>query len=456
MSVAGTLTDWALSLEGLPEEARAVAISHLYDGFGDALGGLSSKSAVPATAVAEIYASKTGESPLLGRGSKVSAPFAALSFGALIHHLDFDDTHAGGLVHATSVSLPAAIAVGALVGASWNDIVTASTIGLETVTRVAMGSSHGFHARGIHATHACGTIASALVSAKLLGLSREETINAIGIAASASGGLLEFLNTGSSTKQLHPGTASMNGVVAALLARAGGTGPESAIEGRYGIYATLSDREVELDLVTSDLGTRWEATQITIKPYPACQLSHASLDAVQSVMTGYGALSPDDVEKIDVWVHPDSSTIVCEPIEEKLAPRTPYDAKFSLPWSIAALIIDGVITVETYSLQSIARPDVEKLARKVAINLTPTDGAAADAAGKTRISLKSGASLNGGVNASAGGPKNRLTREALITKFAGNAKTSVKEASKFYDLLEAPSTSLADVVKSFELLAKGA
>ena len=286
MSVAGTLTDWALSLESLPDDVRTVAISHLYDGFGDALGGLYSRTQVPATAVAEIYASKSGESPLLGRGSRVSAPFAALSFGALIHHLDFDDTHAGGLVHATSVSLPAAIAVGASVDASWDDVVTAATIGLETVTRIAMGSSHGFHARGIHATHACGTIAAALVAAKLLVLSREETINAIGIAGSASGGLLEFLNTGSSTKQLHPGTASMNGVIAALLARAGGTGPESAIEGRYGIYATLSAREVELDLVTSDLGSRWEATQITIKPYPACQLSHVSLDAVASISLG--------------------------------------------------------------------------------------------------------------------------------------------------------------------------
>jgi len=456
MSVAGTLTDWALSLETLPDDVRTVAISHLYDGFGDALGGLYSRTQVPATAVAEIYASKSGESPLLGRGSRVSAPFAALSLGALIHHLDFDDTHAGGLVHATSVSLPAAIAVGASVDASWDDIVRAATIGLETVTRIAMGSSHGFHARGIHATHACGTIAAALVAAKLLGLSREETINAIGIAGSASGGLLEFLNTGSSTKQLHPGTASMNGVIAALLARAGGTGPESAIEGRYGIYATLSAREVELDLVTSDLGSRWEATQITIKPYPACQLSHVSLDAVASIMVGYGAMAASDIEKIEVWVHPDSSAIVCEPIEEKLNPRTPYDAKFSLPWSIAALIIDGAITVDTYSIESIHRPEVAALAQKVAINLTPAEGAAADASGKTRISLKSGASLNGGVNASAGGPRNRLARQALINKFAGNAQCTPKKAAEFYDVLESPEATLVQVVKAFEVLAKGA
>ncbi|MEI7549727.1 MAG: MmgE/PrpD family protein [Actinomycetes bacterium] len=456
MSVAGTLTDWALSLETLPDDVRTVAISHLYDGFGDALGALYSRTKVPATAVAEIYASKGGESPLLGRGSRVSAPFAALSFGALIHHLDFDDTHAGGLVHATSVSLPAAIAIGASVDASWDDIVTAATIGLETVTRIAMGSSHGFHARGIHATHACGTVAAALVAAKLLGLSREETINSIGIAGSASGGLLEFLNTGSSTKQLHPGTASRYGVIAALLAGAGGTGPESAIEGRYGIYATLSAREVELDLVTSDLGSRWEATQITIKPYPACQLSHVSLDAVASIMVGYGAMAAGDIEKIEVWVHPDSSAIVCEPIEEKLTPRTPYDAKFSLPWSIAALIIDGAITVETYSIESIHRPEVAALAQKVAINLTPAEGAAADASGKTRISLRSGASLNGGVNASAGGPRNRLTRQALINKFAGNAQCTPKKAAEFYDVLESPEATLVQVVKAFEVLAKGA
>jgi 2-methylcitrate dehydratase PrpD len=455
MTITTKLAEWALSLESLPADVRTVTISHLYDGFGDALGALRSGDSVPAHEVAGLYAAQEGESALLGTSNFVNAPMAALSLGALIHHLDFDDTHAGGLVHATSVSLPAALAIGNSVSASWDDVVTASTIGLETVSRIAMGSPHGFHARGIHATHACGTIAAALVSAKLMKLSREETINALGIAASASGGLLEFLNTGSSTKQLHPGTASMNGVVAALLAKFGATGPASAIEGKYGIYATLSARPADPQIVTKDLGKRWEATQITIKPYAACQLSHVSLDALRQAMQKVPDLHPNLIESIKVGVHPDSAAIVCEPRMEKVAPRTPYDAKFSLQWSMAALIIDGDLTVDSYSMESITRPEVVQLANRVQVEIVGSAGTAADAAGEVAITLIDGIEVRGAVECSSGGPRKRFSKPDLVRKFAGNARCSIEAASAFYSLIENPNTSIASIVEDFRQLSKG-
>jgi 2-methylcitrate dehydratase PrpD len=244
-------------------------------------------------------------------------------------------------------------------------------------------------------------------------------VAALGIAGSASGGLLEFLNTGSATKQLHPGTASLNGILAARLAAAGASGPATVLEGEHGLWAALSDRAADPAVVTDGLGSRWEVERITIKPYPACQLMHVTLDAVATAVDGQ-AVAASDVVSVTADVHPDSAAIVCEPAADKVTPRSVYDAKFSLPWSVAALLMDGAIGVDTYSTTSIARPQVADLAGRVRTVLTAGDGVAADAAGRVRVALADGRTLTGEVPRSAGGPDAPLSDAALAEKFDGN------------------------------------
>ena len=140
------------------------------------------------------------------------------------------------------------------------------------------------------------------------------------------------LNTGSSTKQIHPGIAAQGGITAANMAANGASGPESVIEGQYGIFNALSDRPADFASVTKDLGKDWQCAQITIKPYPACQLSHVTLDAIKIAWASAKAtgILVSDIAKISAVVHPDSAKIVCHPRSEKNEPKTPYDAKFSL------------------------------------------------------------------------------------------------------------------------------
>jgi 2-methylcitrate dehydratase PrpD len=318
------------------------------------------------------------------------------------------------------VVLPAAFTVGQHVGASGRDVVTAAVFGYETVCRVAMASPHGFHARGLHATQVAGVLSTAAVTARLGGMDAEGAVNALGIAGSSAGGLLEFLTTGASTKQLHPGGASLNGVLAARLAAAGATGPSTVLEGPHGIYAALSARDADLNAVVGELGERWEVERITIKPYPSCQLMHVTLDAVKTVLDRI----PDaaSVKQITASVHPDSAPTVCEPAEVKVRPRSSYDAKFSLPWSVAALITDRTIGVETYELDSIARPEVAELSARVVSQVEDLSGGgvAADAPGLVEIELLDGTVLHGEVARSLGGPDQPLTDEALLTKFFGN------------------------------------
>lgn len=426
--IAEELAEWGSGPVEVPGAVRAAALRHLLDGVGTALGGLRTgtvagetgePSPIPAVAVARTLGGPP-EATIIGSRGRVGAPAAALANGTLVHALDFDDTHASGLVHATAVVLPAAFAVGEQVGAAGRAVLEAAVVGYETVCRVAAAAPHGFHARGLHATMVAGVFSSAIVAARLLGLGAARTVDALGIAGSQAGGLLAFLHSGASTKQLHPGFAAHAGILAARLAAAGASGPANVFEGPHGLYDALAAGAVDLASVTADLGTRWETTRIGIKPYPACQLSHAAIDAVRDAVRP-GGVGPDDVVAIDVDVHPDSVPTVCDTRRDLARPASPYAAKFSLPWSVAAAVVDGDLTTATYEPDSLGRPEVERVARLVRWHVTPTGGVAADAPGAARITLVDGSALTGSVPRSAGGPDNPLTDAQLVAKFHGNA-----------------------------------
>lgn len=416
--IARELATWALDLTEVPAAVRRAALRHLLDGFGTALGGLASGGADPALEVARGLGGPQ-ESTILGSTTRVSAPAAALANGTLVHTLDFDDTHAGGLIHATAVVLPAAFAVGEQTGASGEDVLLAAVVGYEASCRIAAAAPHGFHARGLHATMVAGVFSSALVAARLTGLTVEQTTHALGIAGSQAGGLLAFLGTGASTKQLHPGFASQSGIIAARLAAAGATGPETVFEGPHGIFDALAAGTADPHSIVEGLGERWETTRIGIKPYAACQLSHATLDALRDARR-QGDFNIDDIESITAQVHPDSASVVCDTSRDLTRPASPYAAKFSLPWSAAALLVDGDMTLATFDPASITRPDVTALAARVTVELAPTGGVAADAPGAVRIVLRDGRVVDGAVTRSAGGPDNPLTDEDLQAKLTGN------------------------------------
>ncbi|MFD0475548.1 MmgE/PrpD family protein [Nonomuraea thailandensis] len=374
---AGTLAGWALglTLDAVPARARLAAIRHLLDGFGCAVAG--GPHAAPAVEVA-LGLGGPPEATVIGTRHRVGAPAAALANGTLVHALDFDDTHAGGLVHATAPVLPAAFAVGEETGASGGEVLVAALAGYEAICRLGAAVPHGFHARGLHATSACGVLAAALVAARLYGLTPPQAVHALGIAGSQAGGLLEFLSTGADTKRLHPGLAAHAGILAARLARAGATGPGTVLEGEHGLYGALLGRAGVRP--AAGLGEVWEVSRITIKPYPACQLLHAALDAAATLGT------PDAVESVVAEVHPDAAAIVCGPGKER--PRTSYEAKFSLPWSVAAMLLDGEVSVRTY--ERVERPEVVALAGRITHEVVGSPGVAADQPGLLRVSCAGG------------------------------------------------------------------
>lgn len=420
LSLAGGLAAWAqdLQLSDVPPEVRQAVGRHLLDGVGCVLGAVRLGAAAPALAVARSLPSPP-EAPVLGTGEWLSAPAAALATGVLVHALDFDDTHAGGLVHATASVLPVLVAVGTQLDVDGPTALLAAAVGYETVCRLGAAAPHAFHTRGVHATAAVGVVAAALTAARLAGLSPPTTVDAVGIAASSAGGLLEFLHTGASTKQLHPGSAGLAGVLAARLAAAGASGPTTALEGEYGLYRALAGRAVDPATVLAGLGATWESTRITVKPYPACQLLHAAVDAALAVAPRLA--SPALVRRVVVELPPDAVPIVAEPASAKAAPRTPYEAKFSVAWSVAAALADGQVGLDSYHPRTLARQDLRALARLVEHHVAPFPGPAADAPGRVEVHTTAGEILVGTVARSRGGPGAALSDGELLAKAAASA-----------------------------------
>ncbi|NUU24716.1 MAG: MmgE/PrpD family protein, partial [Streptomycetaceae bacterium] len=296
-------------------------------------------------------------------------------------------------MHATAPVLPAAFAVGQETRSSGAEVLLAAVAGMEAVCRIAAAAPHAFHGRGLHATGMAGVFGAALASARLMRLDVDRTVNALGIAGSSAGGLLEFLNTGASTKQLHPGMAAANGILAARLAAAGATGPDTVFEGEFGFFRAHADRPLSPHQVLGGLGERWELLKIAVKPYPCCQLIHASLNAGARVVEqmAEAGLAVDAIESVKVTVPREAVPLVCAP--DKARPRTVYEAKFSLAWSLAAMLVDGSVGVDTYSEGCTRRTKVSALADRVRFVQARHEGPAATAPGRLTVRFKGGPQL---------------------------------------------------------------
>jgi 2-methylcitrate dehydratase PrpD len=265
-----------------------------------------------------------------------------------------------------------------------------------------------------------GVFSSAAVTARLLGLDPTTTTHALGIAGSQAGGLLAFLATSSSTKQLHPGFASQAGVIAARLAAAGATGPETVFDGPHGVYDALARGQVDTSVIVTGLGERWETTRIGIKPWPTCQLAHATMAAARAAMSE-ADVGAARVVSLKAQVHPDSAPTVCALDRDLTRPTSDYAAKFSLPWSVAAMLIDGAVEIGTYSSANLSRADLTDLASRITWEVSVASSqAAADAPGDVLVTLDDGRTVAGHVDRSPGGGGAPLAEAEFRSKLAGN------------------------------------
>src|SRR2546426_3185089 len=403
-----------------PVEARRRAAIAVCDTVGVILAGAPEAAAdiIRRTIVAEAR----GHCRVLGTGVCASASDAALANGVAAHAHDYDDMCFVSMAHPSCALVPSILATGELVRASGNAVLDAYIAGFELECRLGlvMNPRH-YHERGWHCTSSIGTLGAAAAAARLLGLDASSTMHALGIAASLACGVKE--NMGSMVKPLHAGMAARNGVTAARLAKAGFIASEQSIEGPQGYLAAMDSEKPPSALAeaTADLGSRWEIldTGVTVKLYPSCAATHPPLDALLGLKRRYN-IAAEDIAAIDVEVDSMTPRLLIYS-----RPSTVLEAKFSMPFCAAAAMVFGHPTLETFDVEKIRDPRIQKFLPLVTLRANPGfDAAAPLSQANVTVRLKDGRSIAERADGARGYP-GRLTGDELNTKFMACAQRSL-------------------------------
>jgi 2-methylcitrate dehydratase PrpD len=322
-----------------------------------------------------------------------------------------------------------ALAVGEQRGSSGKEMVAALVAGLEVMIGIGMPALNRFHLRGFHTTSICGTFASSLIAAKLMGMDREKMVECLGISGSFTSGLLECIPSGSGAKRLHAGWAGLCGVVAAQFANTGYTGPKTVFEGKLGVYNSfLRSESLDLDVVTRGLGKDWETLNVRPKLYPCCHYLQSYLDCI-SFMRKKFSIDPKEITGIDCKVAQGAVNIICEPWEKKLAPETGYDARFSLPFAISLMLAKGKAGVEEFSERYLRDKEIKNLMKTVRYEVEPSY-LVKDMPGHVTVRLKNGDHYEHEIKQVRGDALHPIQREELLEKFSENTRALDGRKSK--------------------------
>ena len=290
-----------LQYSDLPPEVVEKAKMHFLDALGNILGAYEMPwSKMVIKLVTQMKG--TPESTVMGEPDKYPMINAALANGTMAHGIDADDSGARpSWAHPGACIIPAAFAAAEAENVSGEELITAIVAGYEISCRVDSAVYPGLRNRGFHATGVIGTIGAVAAAGKVLGLNVEQMINAFGLAGIQAAGLEEWLTAGEMSKRLHAGKAAMNGLLAALLAREGYTGPATVFEGKYGLLNTHSE-EYYPERLTEDLGTDYKLLKCKFKPYACCHELCPPIRMTMELKKKHG-IKPEDVAKIRIGLN---------------------------------------------------------------------------------------------------------------------------------------------------------
>lgn len=424
-ALSEVLADYAAGFkaERIPAEVRERARLLMLDSIGIALASHGYDFAQRAmAAVGELDGG--GHSIVIGTSVRMDPRNAALVNGVLVHGLDYDDTHARGVIHATASVLPTVLALAARDDRSGADMVAAYVLGMEVATRLGAVAKGGFHQVGFHPTGVIGTFGCTLAAGWLLGLNAKQMVDAQGIALSIASGSLEFLNDGAWNKRMHPGWAANGGITAATFGKHGYTGTRLAYEGRFGLYAShLGDADYDLSLASADLGEQWEVPRVSVKPLPACHFTHASVDAAARLHAQ--GVRPEQVRRITVLVPQEVVKTVCEPEAAKRKPTNSYEAQFSIPYLVGTALCKGGLTLDDLEESALRDPAVLALAAMTDYQCDPHSGFPKHYSGEVVVELTDGRVLREREAVNRGAEDRPLTTEDIRGKYRDNALRQV-------------------------------
>jgi 2-methylcitrate dehydratase PrpD len=417
-----------LSLNALDPDAVDAVRADLFDTLACAIAG----SSAPGVSEVRTLVGQWGgalQSSVWMFGDRVPAHHAAWVNGTMAHARDYDDTHDAAVLHAGVSVIPAALAAAELKGGvSGADLIAAIAAGLETVSRLGLATRIGIIESGYMYTSLMGHFAATVAAARVLGLDVEQTVNALGIDYSMVAGNHQVTRDAALTKRMQPGFAAMSAVIAVQLAAQGIRGAQSTFEGEDGFFRVYLHDRVDRQAVRADLGHRYEFTRLSFKPYPCCRFDHTAIEAalrVRSALEGHS----ERVRAVRVGVNHQAFQAVCTPEDIRRAPRTIVQAQFSIPYTVAAALIDGQVGLGHFTDQLAARTDVMDLAGRVQAFVDPEIerryGRTISPA-RLSVELDDGRTLTEWVEIPLGHPDRPMSREDFDRKAADCLRASVR------------------------------
>ncbi|MFC2065889.1 MmgE/PrpD family protein [Chloroflexota bacterium] len=360
------------------------------------------------------------ESVIIGKGDKVPASNAGLANGTMVRGVELDDTHMSSHIHVSSFVIPTALAVGEATGESGKSVITAAVAGYEVASRMGTAGEKMI-SQGLHCTGIWGPFGAATVAGKLMGLSTEEITMALGIAGSQAAGILQAQPEGAWTTRLQSGWASHSGILAGQLAKQGFIGPRQVLEGKFGLYnALLGPGNFNLGMLTQGLGKFWETMQTSFKFFSAGHGIHFYLSSALHLKQKH-AIQPDDIEEVKCLVTPVRASLHFEPGEARYTPSNPHMARFSLPYTIAIVLLEGNVGLEAYSQEKLKDFKLLELAQKVTYAIDP-EAEMQGKQGHIIIRTKDGKVYEWIEEALRGTPDNPASKEDVESKFRINTR----------------------------------
>jgi 2-methylcitrate dehydratase PrpD len=361
----------------------------------------------------------SGGCTAIGHSRALDAAGAAFVNGTAAHGEDFDDTFEGGPVHAGAVVVPAVLAVAERERLSGRDSLLGIAVGVEVMCRASLVAPKLIHQAGFHPTAVLGAMGAAASVATALRFSKNQFVNALGIAGSMAAGIIEYLAEGAWTKRMHPGWAAQSGIRAADLARAGFVGPRAVFEGTHGLYHGFArTTEGDWDKLVGGFGERWVANSLAFKLYACGTMTQPYVDCARRLAEK--GVRAEEVVEVVCEAAEGTLHRLWEPLADKQRPPNAYAAKFSQPYCIAAGFVLGHAGLEAFTEERVRDERLRSLAAKVRYEIDPDNPYPDEFTGHVRARLKDGRTLEERQAHLRGGRNEPLSRADIEEKFRRN------------------------------------
>jgi 2-methylcitrate dehydratase PrpD len=383
-----------------------------------------------------------GPCTAIGHKRTLSASGAAFINGTAAHGEDFDDTFEGGPVHAGAVIVPAVLAACERHKPDGQSALLGIAVGTEVMCRLSTVVPKAVHKSGFHPTAIFGVMGAAAGVGAALGLTQKQIVDALGIAGSLAGGIIEYLAEGAWTKRLHPGWAAQSGLRAALLGRSGFSGPRTVFEGVHGLFHGFAHTaKGDYAALTGDFGNRWVTETLAFKPYPCGTMAHPYVDCAKRLAAR--GLMAGDVKELVCEVAEGTVHRLWEPLADKQRPPNGYAAKFSTPFLLATGFVRGGVGLDAFTDAAVHDKDVLALSSKVRYVIDPDNPYPNNFTGHIRAVMRGGSVIEERQPHLRGGAHEPLTHADVEEKFLLNARhggwddkrsaAALKLLAKLYD-----------------------